>query len=85
LVLVSEENAGQVREQYGFVSLSQHSETGERPQASIVFTANGQEVRGASDGNGLVDASFKAIEVHINSGVETVLYSVNTISCSTES
>jgi 2-isopropylmalate synthase len=67
LALVSEENAGQDREQYGFVSLSQHSDTDERPQASIVFTANGQEVHGASDRNGPVDASLKAIEAHVNS------------------
>jgi len=32
-------------EQYSFVSLSQHSETGERPQASIVFTVEGKKSR----------------------------------------
>ncbi len=85
LALVSEESTGHDREQYGFVSLSQHSETGERPQASIVFTANGQEVSGTSDGNGPVDASLKAIEAHVKSGAEMVLYSVNAISGSTES
>jgi len=67
------------------VSLSQHSETGERPQAQVVFTANGTEVTGASDGNGPVDASLKAIESHVKSGAEMVLYSVNAISGSTES
>ena len=38
------------------VSLSQHSETGERPHAAVVFTVDGKEVRGESDGNGPVDA-----------------------------
>ena len=85
LALVSDESVLQEREQYGFVSLSQHSETGERPQASVVFTVNGKEVKGSSDGNGPVDASLKAIENHVKSGAEMVLYSVNAISGSTES
>jgi 2-isopropylmalate synthase len=65
--------------------LAQHSETGERPQATVVFTVDGKEVRGQSDGNGPVDASLKAIESHVKSGAEMVLYSVNAISGSTES
>ena len=85
LALVSDESVLQEREQYGFVSLSQHSETGERPHASVVFTVNGKEVKGSSDGNGPVDASLKAIENHVKSGAEMVLYSVNAISGSTES
>ena len=85
LALVSDESVTHEKEQYGFVSLSQHSETGERPQASVVFTVDGKEVRGESDGNGPVDASLKAIETHVKSGAEMVLYSVNAISGSTES
>ena len=85
LALVSDESVSHATEQYGFVSLSQHSETGERPQASVVFTVLGQEVKGQSDGNGPVDASLKAIESHVKSGAEMVLYSVNAISGSTES
>ena len=60
-------------------------ETGERPQASVVFSVQGKEVKGQSDGNGPVDASLKAIESHVKSGAEMVLYSVNAISGSTES
>jgi len=85
LALVSDESVAKDNEQYVFVSLSQHSETGERPQAHVVFTVNGQEVKGSSDGNGPVDASLKAIETHVQSGAEMVLYSVNAISGSTES
>ena len=85
LALVSDESVTHEKEQYGFVSLSQHSETGERPQAKVVFTVDGREVTGASDGNGPVDASLKAIETHVKSGAEMVLYSVNAISGSTES
>ena len=85
LALVSGEASGSSAETYGFVSLAQHSETGERPQARVVFTVAGQEVHGQSDGNGPVDASLKAIESHVKSGAEMVLYSVNAISGSTES
>jgi len=85
LALVSGEASGSSEETYGFVSLAQHSETGERPQARVVFTVAGHEVHGQSDGNGPVDASLKAIESHVKSGAEMVLYSVNAISGSTES
>ncbi len=85
LALVSDESVHGQSDQYHFVSLAQHSETGERPHASVVFTVDGKEVRGESDGNGPVDASLKAIESHVQSGAEMVLYSVNAISGSTES
>jgi 2-isopropylmalate synthase len=85
LALVSDEAVTQEQETYRLVSLRQHSETGERPHAVVVFTADGREVRGESDGNGPVDASLKAIESHVKSGAEMVLYSVNAISGSTES
>jgi 2-isopropylmalate synthase len=85
LALVSSESLAREKEKYGFVSLAQHSETGERPQASIVFTVDGAEVKSSSDGDGPVDASLKAIEAQVKSGAEMVLYSVNAISGSTES
>jgi 2-isopropylmalate synthase len=85
LALVSDEAVANDNEQYAFVSLSQHSETGERPSAKIVFSVDGKEVSSESDGNGPVDASLKAIEAHVQSGAEMVLYSVNAISGSTES
>ncbi|MFM9901754.1 MAG: 2-isopropylmalate synthase [Polaromonas sp.] len=85
LALVSDESTAQGHEQYSFVSLSQHSETGERPHARVVFSVEGIEVTSESEGNGPVDASLKAIESHVRSGAEMVLYSVNAISGSTES
>jgi 2-isopropylmalate synthase len=85
LALVSEENVAHSHERFGFVSLSQHSETGEMPHATVVMTMDGKEVTGQSNGNGPVDASLKAIEVNVKSGAEMVLYSVNAISGSTES
>jgi len=86
LALCSDESVTAEREQYRLVSLSQRSETGERPHADVVFTIDGREYRGASGGNGPVDASLKAIETHVKSGAELLLYSVNAItSGSTES
>jgi 2-isopropylmalate synthase len=85
LALVSDESVTHEQDTFRLVSLSQHSETGERPHATVVFTMDGKEVRGESEGNGPVDASLKAIESHVRSGAEMVLYSVNAISGSTES
>ena len=85
LALVSDESVTHESEKYAFVSLSQRSETGERPHAAIVFTVAGVEVKSDSDGNGPVDATLKAIEARVRSGAEMVLYSVNAISGSTES
>ena len=70
---------------YQLVSMSQHSETGERPQASITMTVDGKEVSSESEGNGPVDAVLKAIEAKVASGAEMLLYSVNAITTGTES
>ena len=86
LALVSDESVTREHEHYRLVSLKQHSETGERPHAAVVFAAGELEHATESDGNGPVDASLKAIESQIQSGAELVLYSVNAItSGSTES
>jgi 2-isopropylmalate synthase len=50
----------------------------------VVFSNAGREIKASSEGNGPVDASFKAIESEVKSGAEMVLYSVNAISGSTE-
>ena len=70
-------------EVYRFVSLSQRSETGERPAASIVFARDGEEQSAHSEGNGPVDATVKAIESVVASGAELMLFSVNSISSGT--
>ncbi|MFZ1365191.1 2-isopropylmalate synthase [Brachymonas denitrificans] len=85
IALVGDESVTAEKEQFGLVSLAQHSETGEQPSATVVFTVEGKEVKGESTGNGPVDASLKAIESHVNSGAEMILYSVNAISGNTES
>ncbi|MDE1948897.1 MAG: 2-isopropylmalate synthase [Burkholderiales bacterium] len=86
IALVSDESVSAEQEHYRLESLAQHSETGERPHASVVFKAGEVEHHAESDGNGPVDASLKAIESKVRSGAEMLLYSVNAItSGSTES
>ncbi|KVE98876.1 2-isopropylmalate synthase [Burkholderia vietnamiensis] len=85
MAIVSEESAlAQEQEHFKFVSLSQHSETGEQPQAKIVFAVEGSEVTGEARGNGPVDATFNAIEGEVGSGSELLLYSVNAITTGTQ-
>lgn len=76
-------NLGGAKEVYRFVSLSQKSETGERPQARVVFSVQENEVVASSEGNGPVDATVKAIESQVASGAELLLFSVNGITTGT--
>ena len=86
LAIAMEEGVAAEHEHYRLIALSQHSEMGARPQASVAFAAGEVEHRASSDGNGPVDASLKAIESKVASGAEMLLYSVNAItSGSTES
>ncbi|MDN7672732.1 2-isopropylmalate synthase [Burkholderia oklahomensis] len=86
IAIVTEEESALAHEHehYKFVSLSQRSETGERPQAKVVFAVGGGEVAGEASGNGPVDATFNAIETEVGSGAELLLYSVNAITTGTQ-
>ena len=83
--LVSGDSVEQGQERYRFLSLSQRSETGERPQARVVFSVQGQEVAAEAQGNGPVDATVNAIESRVSSGSELLLFSVNAITTGTQS
>jgi 2-isopropylmalate synthase len=83
--LVSEEAQSHAKEYYAFVSLSQHSETGEKPSATVVFSIDGKETRCTGEGNGPVDAIVNAIESQTASGAELLLFSVNAITTGTQS
>ena len=86
IALVADESVTSEQEHYRLLSLSQRSEMGERPHASVTIAAGQQEWSAKSEGNGPVDASLKAIESRVASGAELMLYSVNAItSGSTES
>ncbi|UDG82394.1 2-isopropylmalate synthase [Candidatus Vallotia cooleyia] len=83
-ILSQEAKSAHDHETYRFVSLSQHSETGERPCARVVFIVNNSETIGEAHGNGPVDATLHAIESQVNSGAELILYSVNAITTGTQ-
>ncbi|WP_028455016.1 2-isopropylmalate synthase [Chitinilyticum litopenaei] len=83
--LVSDELISIEQEHFKLVSLKVASETGEIPHATLVISEAGTERRADADGDGTVDASFKAIESLVNSGAELQLYSVNAITQGTDS
>jgi 2-isopropylmalate synthase len=85
MALVSDEQQSHEREHYSFVSLSQQSETGEKPAAKITFSVEGKEVTCEGQGNGPVDAIVNAIETDVKSGAELLLFSVNAITTGTQS
>lgn len=85
IALVSDEQQANDNEYYRFVSLSQQSETGERPTAKVVFSMGGKEMSCAGQGNGPVDATVNAIEAEAKSGAELLLFSVNAITTGTQS
>ncbi|WVN41045.1 2-isopropylmalate synthase [beta proteobacterium MWH-UniP1] len=83
--LVSGDAIGETDEHFKFLSLSQRSETGEKPQAKVVFSVDGEEITTQAQGNGPVDATVNAIESKVASGAELLLFSVNAITTGTES
>jgi len=72
-------------EHWKLVHMNQASGMGERPQASVVLSEAGKEHTAQAQGDGPVDATFKAIESVANSGAGLLLYSVNAITTGTES
>ncbi|MDO5058630.1 MAG: 2-isopropylmalate synthase [Neisseria sp.] len=83
--LVSDEMVNLAQEHYKFVSQKIVTETGEQPQAEVVFTVKGNEHRASATGSGPVDAIFKAIESVAQSGATLEIYSVNAVTKGTES
>jgi len=85
IAVVTEEEHAHGNEFFRFVSLKQQSETGEKPQATVVFSMDGKEVAAEGEGNGPVDATVAAIEARVGSGAELLLFSVNAITTGTQS
>ncbi len=83
--LMSGEAVAAQSEHWKLVDMTQASGTAERPHAHVVLAEGGAERRAESQGDGPVDATFKAIESIANSGAELMLYSVNAVTQGTES
>ena len=83
--LMSGEAVAAQSEHWKLVDMNQASGTAERPHANVVLAEGEIERRAESQGDGPVDATFKAIESVANSGAELMLYSVNAVTQGTES
>ncbi|MEH6617324.1 MAG: 2-isopropylmalate synthase, partial [Porticoccus sp.] len=66
-------------------SLEVISKTGQLPHAELSLNYKGESYHSASDGDGPVDAVFKAIEQLAKSDTELKLYSVNAVTAGTDS
>ncbi len=83
--LVSDEAVTAEMEHWRLVHMSQASGMGEQPHATVVLGEGGAERKAESQGDGPVDATFKAIESIAKSGADLLLYSVNAVTQGTES
>jgi 2-isopropylmalate synthase len=83
--LVSQEAGVSAEERWRLVTMNQASGMGERPHAAVVIAENGGERKAEAQGDGPVDATFKAIESIAKSGAELLLFSVNAVTQGTES
>ena len=83
--LVSEDSVMSYGENWRLLHMSQSSGTDQRPHAKLVLSEAGVERQAESNGDGPVDAVFKAIESLAGSGADLLLYSVNAVTQGTES
>ncbi|NRB41213.1 MAG: 2-isopropylmalate synthase [Pseudomonadales bacterium] len=70
---------------YQYVSIEAVSSTGKLPKATVELSLKGEAMSATSEGDGPVDAAFKAIESMIQTQAELKLYSVNAITEGTDS
>lgn len=85
IALVIDMESNTADERFQLLAMKVCSEIGELPHASLVLIVDGEEVTVEADGDGGVDATFKAIEQVANSGAELLLYSVKNITEGTDS
>jgi 2-isopropylmalate synthase len=83
--LVAQEAVADATEHWQLVTMNQASGMGQKPFAKITVTSGGKQQTSESEGDGPVDATFKAIEGLAKSGAELLLYSVNAVTQGTES
>ncbi len=83
--LVSDVMPPEQTEKYQLLALEAHSRTGMRPQARLTLSVDGDARSVEAEGDGPVDAAFKAVEQVARSGTELKLYSVNAITSGTDS
>jgi len=79
--VISEEAEGP----YQFLALEALSHTGQKPRATVTLGIDGVERRSFSEGDGPVDAVFRAIENEARSNTTLLLFSINAITSGTDS
>lgn len=83
-VLVSETESESISERVRLVSMKVCSETGEKPDATVTLSIDGDEKTLCAEGGGPVDAAFKAIKSLVGTEAKLQLYSVNNITSGTD-
>ena len=83
--LVTDANLAAEHERIKLSYIRVCSETGQIPQATVTLWIDGQEQQAVAQGDGPVDAAFKAIESLVRSETRLQLYSVNAITSGTDS
>jgi len=81
---VSEVQTAEIGEKYSLASMEVISRTGQPPHAELVIRVDGVDQCVTAEGDGPVDAIFKAIEQVACSGTSFQLYSVNAVTEGTE-
>ncbi|HEU0198436.1 MAG TPA: 2-isopropylmalate synthase [Nevskiaceae bacterium] len=79
LALVTHTEGEVVHEHFKLARLGTVTSTGSKPSAVVALDMNGHQVEAVAEGNGAVDAVFKAIEQLVESGAKLILYAVNNI------
>ena len=82
--IVAESLHQTAKERIKLVAMKVISETGETPSAQVTLSIDGEERPGMAQGDGAVDAVFRAIEDVVASGCQLLLYSVNNITGGTD-
>ena len=84
-VLVGDSAAAHRDEMLRFVSLKTVSQTGDSPTAELTLEKAGSEETAKTTGDGLVDASFRAVDDILPGDRTLLLYSVNAITAGSDS
>lgn len=83
--LMSDVQPSDKPQRYQLQSLEAVSRSGFKPRSDIMLSIDGESRQVSGEGDGPVDAAFKAVESAVNSGAKLELYSVNAITSGTDS
>jgi 2-isopropylmalate synthase len=83
--LMSDVSSHDPQARFSLLELEAVSKTGQLPRATLKLLVDGLERSTSADGDGPVDAAFKAIEALANSETDLKLYSVNAVTAGTDS